>query len=213
MQKKLQKNKTNLNSFIDYYMEGNIRRFLRLHKKDYFFQRTYSKTLIKMKESNPKVYQKVMDKKLYPQDLRRALNVFITLDKHFAIGFTMKAFGEYLEIEEELTEVIGKYMNKVSIIRYKNPSLYKNPLTASQALKEQKARGFIHINDFEDFDPRTAHIISIVNDNYYYPINIAKYSKINKGDNYMVVSPYILSALIAVEGYTRINIPKEHSRI
>jgi len=202
------KRQVTLDSFIDYYMEGNMLRFLRKHRYQYFYQKTYSHTLKIVKKSNPKAYKEIMAVGLYPQDLRHILNIFITLDKHFEIGFNLKCFREILVIEEELMDVIKPYMNKLATRRWKeqSPIQARLALTAKEALREQKARGFVHINEFDDYNPKCSHIISNVNNSYYYPLNISPYINPIKGESTVVHNPYILSSLIAVEGWTRIRV-------
>jgi len=209
MVKKKIKRQVTLDSFIDYYMEGNMKRFLRKHRYQYFYQKTYSHTLVKVKESNKKAYKQIMEVGLYPQDLRHILNIFITLDKHFGIGFNMRCFREILVIEEQLMDIIKHYMNKLSARRWKeqSPIPSRLALTAKEALKEQKARGFIHINEFDDYHPKCSHIISNADDSYFYPLNISPYINPIKGESTIIHNPYILTSLIAVEGWTRIRVP------
>ena len=195
-----------LQDFINYYMEGNMRRFLRKHKNQYFFELTYSHTLKKIKASNKKVYKELMRYDIYPNRLRDYLNIFITLDKHFAIGFNMRAFKELLEIEEEMIDIIQPYMQNLYNRRWalKSDRGKTGWLQPKEALKEQKARGFIHINDFENFDNKAAHIISNVDNAYYYPINI--HSR-QKGKTDTITCAHVFGSLHSVPGHTRIKMP------
>jgi len=139
------------------------------------------------------------------------LNIFITLDKHFSIGFNIKAFEDILAVEEELIDMIKTYMDAIYLKRFKtNPKRFKKYwLQPKAALIEQKARGFVHINDFDDFDINSVHLVSSVNRDYYYPLNIHTTTTQLKSNCDKIISPYIVAYLIAVEGWTRIEFPKE----
>lgn len=209
MKKRIQSNKTPLEEFIDYYMEGNLQRFLRKHQKQHHFCLTYSITLKHVRKSNKKAYKFLKSEIEYPKHMSDCLNVFITLDKHFGIGCFIKNIKDYLVIEEELTEIIRVYMGKVRTRKMvlKLWHIDDEIPSREEAIKEQKARGFMHVNDFEDYKGNYAHILSTATKNLYYPVNIRTCSQQREYVDQPTISPYIIQSLVGVPGWTRIIIP------
>jgi len=203
------KKKITLEDFIDYYMEGNMQRFLRKHKNQYPFQLTYSVTFKHLRKSSKKMYKELMSKDIYPNRMNTIMNIFITLDKHFSIGFTSKGWNDYLVIEDELGDIIRDYMDKIRGHQFKfNRGKLNNSLpTKKEALKEQKARGFIDINDWDDYNPKFAHIISNIDSDLYYPRNIPTNSTQSQAPGAFKAFPYVAQGWIGVQGWTRIHIP------
>ena len=208
---RLKRKELSVKDFIDKYLEGNMRRFLRKHKDQWFFLRTYSRTLRTIKRSNKTSYEYIMSHNLTPNDLKDILNIFITLDKHFNISFSQQLFYEFLYIWEDFTDEVDDYMMVVNNKRYEtnSPLFKKHWLTKQQAFIEQKARGFIHINDWEGFDRHAVHIISNINRNYYYPINIftSYHERHGKGNLSSYACPYIAASKYGVNGHTGISFP------
>jgi hypothetical protein len=198
-----------LDDFINYYMEGNLRRFLRKHKQQWFFIQTYSRTLRKVKQSNTRSYRAIMAENMTPNKTRNVLNIFITLDKHFSIGFNIKAFEELLWVYDDLEDILMDYMFKLNSKRYANRSknFKKFWLNSKQAIREQKARGFIDINDFDNYNPKACHLYSTVDPDLIYPYNIE-----NWGGGKGITSPHIFASQYGVEGHTRVNIPPREKR-
>ena len=199
----------NLLEFITEYMGGNLSRFLRKHKNQHLFQLTYSKTLPTIRKENKKLYKKLLSLGLYPKDLSDILNITITLSKHFDIELDARTIDDLLEVEYELIDIISEYHTKIMQHRWNhNQTLFRKYwLPKEVALKEQKARGYTKINDFEDYDPKAAHVVSIANKDYYYPLNILTGRQQIKDETCTFINPYIIHRLVGVEGWTRIIVP------
>jgi len=78
-------------------------------------------------------------------------------------------------------------------------------LSSKAALKEQKARGFIHVNDFDDYDKIASHVWSSVDEDYLWPANCA-HGIIGRDKGHKDI--YIMQHCVGVGGWTRCQIPK-----
>ena len=163
-------------------------------------------------KENKKLYKHILSAGLYPKDLEDIMNIVITLTKHFEVELNKRTFNDVLEVSYGLVDTIEDYMKPITNYRVKhNPRAFKKYwLTKEQAFKEQKARGFIHINNFEDYDHQAVHLVSNANTDYYYPLNILTSTQQREGAYSRYINPYIVCRLIAVEGWTRILLPKEY---
>lgn len=191
------------------YLEGKFRRFLRKHSKRYWYELVYSRTIPKWRKD--KVSREAVDnllkKGLYPTQVRDIINIMYTLEEHFDWVVNKKNMEiayhiwDYFDIDKIEPYMLRKYRDNLAS-RNRPMSYYL--CTPRQALREQKARGFIHINEFEDYDREFAHIFSTVDSNYVIPENFSYHSKQFHPDRMYI---YIAHGVLGVRGYTKLVTP------
>lgn len=193
---------------IEDIFEGDLELFL---KRWYRHNRTnliYSKVIPKWEKSkNTRRAVRYLKKNLeWPNHIREVINLLRTLEKYYEAEINKENAQLAIEIWElfsdgEFSEYSHKaWTNKVARKGFENI----RRISEAQAWKEQKARGFIHENDFEEFDKNAAHVYSLINRNYLYPLNFY-----HGGYTPLAMSThiYIGLPLVGVEGFTRCEIP------
>jgi len=102
---------------------------------------------------------------------------------------------------DEITNHFQKSWNEV--IKRKGWGRIKR-LSKADSLKEQLAIGYKHVNDFEDFDRKAAHVYSTAKKDYLYPENFY-----HSGDKFSKQGCYIYIAfpLVGISGFSRIDVP------
>ncbi len=106
-----------------------------------------------------------------PAQVNNICNIAWVLEKKYGVKIQEDLIETSILLWEAFQDNIDDYYIKI-ILKPNDYSKFKR-CTEAQAFKEQKARGFIHINDFEDFDIEYDHIKSIIDRDYYYPMNLA----------------------------------------
>lgn len=198
------------------YLEGNLQRFLRRHHKQSIFEGIYTDYIQKW-EKKPvlRVIVKQMKRQLrWPIEICNVVNIMRTLYMYYDYEYdeqgALAAWEIYKVFEDDIEAYRkAKYHRWITINGY---SSYPK-LSAKKAFKEQKARGFIHVDKFDDYDRKCCHIFSNVNPDYIYPMNFYHFTK--KWDyakrGHMEI--YIAHRLFGVQGWTRIVIPKTSNTI
>ena len=143
------------------------KKFIRRCCKRYVFQQTYSITFKAWKKNRAKkrIMLQLKRTKLWPAQINEVANIMWVLEKYYdcpkkyIVDYAVKLWETYDDrIKDRFME---KYIKKGKLMI----------LPTKEALKEQKARGFIEINDFDDYLKKWDHIQSTINRDYYYPMN------------------------------------------
>lgn len=187
------------------YLEGNYIRFVRKLTKRYYYQLVYSRTLPRWRKENKKAVKKLLSLCVWPSHVVDVANILYTLEKHFGWAISEKNVLIAFTIWEYLDEDIYNRMHKKYVDNFKlkiRDVSYYTP-KPRQAFKEQLARGFIHINDFDDFDKNKHHVYSNVKKDYIYPLNFGM-TTIDRGEG--LENVYIGQSLVGVRGWTRAQI-------
>ena len=183
------------------YFNGNIRRLLRKMSKQYNYQLVYSKGLKKLE---PKLKTYLLSCNPWPINICKIYNIYTTLINKF--DFTPnKATMElakyiWLYFDDDIDEYMhNKYVKSIKIRGF------NLNLTSREALREQKARGFVHINLFSDYKKKYAHVYSTIDEDYIYPLNL--WHNIREKKHSEIMS-YHGQYLVGVRGFTQVILPK-----
>jgi hypothetical protein len=193
------------------YLDGNLKRFLRKHYRYSKNQLVYSVDFKEWAKDNRKNLVKYL-KKYHPWPLHTItiVNILKTLVNEFDLPWDKNTLKLSIIIDDLFWQDIdeyrqARYNREIQIKGFKLPDKRKS-------WKEQKARGFIHINDFEDYDNKFAHVYSNIKSDYVYPVNFrtqwmnsGTFSDLYK-DNLDLPTEYTGHYLVAMP-WTRINIP------
>lgn len=139
----------------------------------------------------------------YPRTMVKVTNIIYTLRKYYGYTLNKKLVIRAMKIYDKYEDQLDSYEFSRRSIEHKEGRYKLKMITPKQALLEQKKRGFIHINDFIDFDRTANHLISLANKNYYYPINFYNGTRVYEHNQRMSI--YIAGSLFSVSGYTRIS--------
>ena len=191
--------------FINEFLDGNLRRFLRKNYKNYRNQLVFSKDLKKWDKQGKSNLVKLLKKHYeWPKHICEVVNVVKTLTTYYGMELNKITIDRAVALIDLFEDDMYDYHR----VKYKDKYSKGLPLnikiTPEEALREQKARGFIHINYFEDYDREFSHVYSTVNDDYVYPINFPHKFRHH---NDKIPSDYIGQSIVGVEGFTRIDIP------
>lgn len=211
----------NRDEIISIYFEENLSKFLRKHKKQYFYQLTYIRTFRKWNKSKKKTRAKraiIRYCKRLPGEVSKVCNIMITMNKHY--GWEINKFNAELccnihfslrdEIATHYTYLLGNMDRPMSLI---------NQVKERKAILEQKARGFIHKDDFDGYDEDFAHVVSTADYSLIYPKNILNIPFTLKDrikaqemaeENLIFESVYKGFQSIGVSGYTKLQQPKKY---
>lgn len=192
---------------INNLLDGNLLRFLRYTFKPLRYQLVYSVTLKRwVKRGLKKEVDYLKNKYVYPKHLHEVVAVTEVLvskyDKELCLH-TIKVAEAIIDLfDNDIWEYNRKRYNKMRT----TSNIPLRLVTKEQALKEQKARGFVHINDFEDFkrNKYNSHIYSNVDSSYIYPENFSFRFNTKHPERLYI---YVAQSLIGVEGYTRVETP------
>lgn len=207
--KKLTEDEKGISEIIEFSLDDNLIRFLRKLGKIWPYELTYSKKIpILKKTKEGKRILKYINKKVhYPRQVAEVIKIFAILHQKMDYKFSKDTAKEAYKIWDVLGDIIDKHMNnryqrRMAALGTKGLQLP----TKKQAWKEQLAQGFIHVNDFEDYNREASHITSNIDDNYIYPENFGAGSyKPKKGKR--PTNVYIAQRLIGVQGWTRAEVP------
>lgn len=191
---------------ISEYLDGNLQRFLRRNYEFYRYQLVYSKDLKRWsKDDRLPIVEYLRKEYKWPKHLCEVVNTMKTLVKYYDRKYTIGTMHLAIAIIDLLDDDIWAYGNKRWNKRFQQGISHVPLCTPEEAFKEQKARGFIHVNLFEDYNKDYSQVFSNVNRDYVYPMNFPhKYSDYKSG----IPTDYIAHSIIGVEGWTRIQIPK-----
>jgi len=189
-------------------MGNNVIRFLRKHKKQYYYQLVYSRKIDKLD----------VDSAIYLQSFKHnpgkgvfILNILITANRVFDTKIN-RANMELINAHYDVVyDTVHDYMMRISSIKHEHSNLLKLCIPSQKAaLKEQKARGFIKKSKWWTYDKKYAHIQSLANPEYVYPLNLNHWygeDKKFKPDHYSDIIPYVFMAHVGVQGWSRIILP------
>jgi len=210
--------KYNIDACIEAYMDGNLNRFLRKHRKQYYFQLTYSRTFKRWKKGNKKTKAMRKIRNLLhdlPGEVNHATNIMITLNQEYGWEINKDNASISVDIYLMLSKDILKYNQKRNTSKF----LHSKMISQKQAIREQLARGFVLKRHFVNRDKEFAHIYSTANKKLVYPRNILsnpiklrlriKSQKMEK-QNLAFDTIYRGLSSIGVEGHTRVNNPKKY---
>lgn len=188
-------------------MKGNLRRFLRLHKKQYYYQLCFSKKIPYLNSRSRKFLKTIFIHQ--PVKVSRLVNMLLTCNEHFAVNINKKnlelLYNAYDELEDEICDYMYIIRNRRATLGLSN--IWHLP-NKKQAIKEQIARGFIKKENFPKYDQSYAHIQSIADNRLLYPLNVPHLSSQKKDEAYYYKgSAYIFLEYLGVQGWTRISIP------
>lgn len=208
------------NDVIKKYLNNDLDRFLkrvyRYSRYELIFSMTlpqYVKECKELKKELPIIF-----KGEYPGQVAQVINVHRVMVQYY--GFEIDA--EDIKLCQRITQVLGSSIDKYNSESYRQRvtklSLQPHKCKPKQALKELLARGFIHINDFEGYDKRMAHIVSNNNvpvpyGKLYFPMNLtwdawSKNYSINKHNRWWDFKDvYLTHGVIGISGYTRVLTP------
>ena len=177
-------------------------RFIRWAGSRQNFQLTYSVTFKRWRKNKKlrKLVKAFKRSDYWPAQVNEICNIIWVLEKKCGMKIGQGIIGTAIDLWEGLQGDISDYYVRV----YVKTRKFKL-CTPRQALKEQKARGFIHINDFEDFDPEYSHVRSNVDRDYFYPLNLA-HSASQYKDNPGSPGVYGGQSAIGVRGHTQASI-------
>lgn len=176
----------------------------RVWKRHYHFQLVYSRIFRKWrKDPNKKKFVSWFKRQpLYPNEVVLIVNVMWVLEKKY--GYNWKK-GNILSdamfiafmIDEDLVEKTMK------VYRTKGFVSSKTPISKKQALREFIARGFVEVNDFEDYDPDYPYVVvNFKRDTYYYPQRCyGDYEQMREG----LMNVHILQNLVGIRGHTAVK--------
>ena len=140
---------------------------------------------------------KVLEYSKYPQKVTDVVNIVTTLERFF--GYTrMDAIILAKEIHKQHNEEIGVYMKKWFKLGTRQQRI--RILTKRGALKEQRARGFVNVEDTH-LDTELPYLHSTIKD-IVWPKQWPYKRLIN------MAGIYDKLPLIGVSGYTGISLPK-----
>lgn len=197
---------------INKYMDGNLLRFLRKHYKDYQYELIYSVYIKRWKKKEPKLYnllyQVLKDRNglVWPKHVKNVVNIMRTFNTHYGMKMNIHTCKVALMVDDLFDIDIYKYHSEhKQRLLVKDVYTLKN-LTREEALKEQKAQGFINSIDFEDYDPKFAHLVSNIDNKLVYPYNFSHDILYKTGTKNIIYQ--IGMELAGVPGFTRIRIPQ-----
>lgn len=185
--------------------DGNLLRFLRRNYKHQRYQLTYSVVLKAWeKQGYTQLVEGLKQSYKYPAHLNEIVAVMRTLVKYYDKPLDSKT-RKIAEAVVDLFEEDIYWHTRKRLGRYIGSTGKINLVDSKKALKEQKARGFVHINEFEDYKRKYSHIYSLVDPDYIYPVNFVHgWTPEHKP----LIDIYIGITLVGVEGFTRTVIPK-----
>ena len=192
---------------IKQIMDGNLHRFLRRHQKQATFEAVYLDYINPWKKhpERSQIVKQMIKKLVWPRDIVNVVNIMRTLFMYYGFEYNAEGAKAAWRIYKYFEQDIIDYNQKKYFKFIQINGFDKWPkLSPKKALKEQKARGFIKASDFEDFDRKACHVVSIVDDEYVYPMNFyvhqyPNYSKRKRGP----IQIYIGQFLTGVSGYTK----------
>lgn len=187
---------------LDTTREAFVRR---AWKRCYHFQLTYSRVFRKWRK-DPN-YKKLVSwfkrQDLYPSEVNRIVNMMYVLDQRYGMDLVNdqtlhKAIFLAFMLEDDLRHRTRQvYITK----RFIPP---KTPINKKQVLREFIARGFINIEDYEDYNPSYNYVVcNIGNRRYYYPMKC--YSGLDQLIGEQLLDVHILQSLVGITGYTAVK--------
>ena len=204
--KTLKQIKKERKQMIEEYLDGNFGRFLRRNNEKYKYQLVYSKDLKNWrKDKRVNIVNYLTENYTWPSHICLVVNTMKTLVKYYDRSMGLGTMHLAIAIIDLFEEDMYDYSFRKQSKLFGLDIPYKQLCSSEQALKEQKARGFIHINKFDDYDSGFSHVYSNVDKDYVYPLNLPHvYSQYNS----KIPSDYVALPLIGVSGYTIIVTPK-----
>lgn len=192
---------------IEDVFEGDKDKFFKRYYRHNKTNRIYSKIIPEWQkeELHKEAIEYILELCKYPQHVREVVNILRVLEKYYDAEFSKDNVDIAYETWELFAEDLASYSQKQWSLEVDKRG-WKNvrKLTKAQAWKEQKARGFIPVKKFKDYDKGAAHVYSNIKKDYIYPMNFYHGLYRNKE---LPTHIYIGLSLVGVEGYTRCVIP------
>lgn len=206
---------------IKKYLYGDLERFLKRYYRYSRFELIYSVTLSQYEKEVKGIRMEILNmfKGEFPGALIQTINVHRVMVKYYDFEIDIEDIKLSHRISQVLSTSISDYKKQRYYYRINNLMLQPHRCKPKQALKELLARGFIHVNDFEKYDKRMAHITSNANvpvkyGRLYFPMNFtwdawSKAHVINRGYKWWhFVDVYTIIGEIGISGYTRVLTPQ-----
>lgn len=205
------------NEVIHRFLDNDLERFLKRWYRQSYYQLSFSVTLKKLFEENSELAMNIVRKSnyTYPGHINNVLNVFKVLIKHYNFYWDFEDYKIAEHIEYVLEWKMSKYRNERNLKRTRELGIPLKQHTRKQAIKEMKARGFIPLSDFEDYDRELAQVRSKkgldLKEDLVYPANFMFGHDDYKKFRYGWAVPHIhnVMGLIGVQGYSRISTPSQ----
>lgn len=192
---------------IQNVLEGDLDVFLKRLYKQSHYQLTYSVTLRKWRKEGLELVNYIKKRKMLPGLMNDLCNIHLVMVEYYDSELTIESFKLTERLEDVLTDYIWKYCTdklKDDLIRKGKDEKFPKK---KEALRELKKRGFVNVNDFEDFDSDMGHITTNhkIENRLYYPMNFKVGSYMtNDPDDLANPSVEIAHKFVGVKGFTRI---------
>jgi len=199
------------NDMLHKFLDKDLDTFLLRLSKVYWNEMTFSQILPKWDKEISGISKKIIKKSAYkyPGHIQAVVNVHRVMMKYYSFHLDIEDYLISERIEDVLFNDIHKYMYALRQERFKKG---KGPklATTRKAIKELKARGFIPIEEYDDFDPTLSQIMTKkgLKPKLVYPENFIS-SDNRRRYWWLMPHVYNIGPLIGVQGFTRISTPKD----
>jgi hypothetical protein len=188
--------------------ERFLKRYYRFRKNEL----TYSKILRQFNKEVPGIRKQILKrfKDILPGEVQRIITVHRVMMKHYNFSLDMEDIMLSHRIEDVMSSSIYDYCKEENSRRFKKYGLLKPRHKKKEARKELKARGFVKLYEFEDYNPRFSHIVTnqvIDGQILYYPKNFTA-GVIKDMRWWDIPNVYIVHGLIGVSGFTKVSTPQ-----
>lgn len=210
----VKKPKVNRYPVVGEYLQGNFKKFITRLSKFWDDDLIYSCLLDEWDLKKPGIKKSILKlfKGRYPNETCQALKVHRVMMKYYGFDLNLEHIVVSHRISEQLDIRITDYFyNKyrdMVLIDKKSPPIC-NP---KQARRELKARGFVRIDRFTNFDKRRGHITSNMQ------IHNSKVTLYWPGNFFFGITPdlkdrhwwdipgvYTMNSAVGLRGYTRVS--------
>lgn len=197
--------------FIREYLEGNLFRFLRRHHTHNQYELVFSKVFKRWrKEGNNKLVEYIIKNYEWPEHVCEIVNVMRTLVKYYGYKYDRKCLNVGAALLDMFQFDIDEYWKEHYYKRCQEGRFYTlDQYTEKEAFAEQKARGYIHVNEFQDYHKGSGHVFSNIDRYYVYPTNFyTDYLLTSDVKSGSQINVYVGLSLVGVGGWTRAELPK-----
>lgn len=189
---------------IIFEIEKNPKKFFKLCNRGYHYPTVYTDILPSWKRNDKKrkALKWVLRKTKWPNEVSQIISLAGILTKNYNHPINNVSIRETYDLWVDYKEDISDFIHKryLSTVNNKGYNSYRFKIGKQKAIEEQVARGFIELDDYEDYDPEAAHIFSNARNTLIYPQNFHLGTQCK--DLYEM-GIYEGMALIGVYGWTR----------
>jgi len=205
-----------LNDIVAKYLDKDLDRFLKRLYRIYWYELAFSVTLKKWEKEVPGIKREIMcnSNYRYPGHVAHVMNVHKVMMKHYGFYLDIEDYKISQHIEDVLSWRIRDYVNARNSRRTKELGYSVKLHSKKEAIKEMKARGFIDINDFEDYNKNMGHVTSrkgLGIPTLIYPQNYIYSDQNYREIRFSFTIPHVhnVYGLIGVQGFSRISTPNQ----